>query len=293
MDKLTALHTAARRFCQDEFSKWLERYSALERAGRVEVRQAGRVGWDYTEEAYGIFPRYRLTQATLHEVERIVPDSAGSLEKLRALLLQAADAPRQRLMAELQNPRAVAVMVAEADDYRAYIESLSRPDLDRVEPLPYRRVLSLEEMKYLWERLKSRWGVGNGYWFPLKEADQPPNVIAFHEEFFRVMAGSRVLREALAKHRVERVFELHEFGPPDPDYEVELAIVEPDYGRSGEQYSTSEKMDWLVYASHESSITIAGNWLADYFKERWVDWSERTYGGPFSTPDLRGTWQTK
>jgi hypothetical protein len=46
-----------------------------------------------------------------------------------------------------------------------------------------------------------------------------------------------------------------------PEYEVELRICEPGYRDGGEQYSTSEHADWIVYASHESSITIGGEWL--------------------------------
>ena len=53
------------------------------------------------------------------------------------------------------------------------------------------------------------------------------------------------------------------------------------YGGSGEQYSTSEPSDWLVYASHESSITIAGDWLTAIFKEKWPEWMQHTYQGPF------------
>ena len=29
------------------------------------------------------------------------------------------------------------------------------------------------------------------------------------------------------------------------------------------------------------------------FREEWPDCDKRTYGGPFSTGDLRGTWDTK
>ena len=48
--------------------------------------------------------------------------------------------------------------------------------------------------------------------------------------------------------------------------------------------------DWLVYASHESSLTLAGS-IADFFRERWSDADSLGYGGPFHTDDLRGTWK--
>ncbi|HET9318710.1 MAG TPA: hypothetical protein VFO27_03005, partial [Bryobacteraceae bacterium] len=65
----------------------------------------------------------------------------------------------------------------------------------------------------------------------------------------------------------------------------------PGYLWGGEQYCTDKSVDWVVYASHESSITIAGEWLTRIFKEKWPEWSQKSYGGPYSTKDLRGTWK--
>lgn len=105
------------------------------------------------------------------------------------------------------------------------------------------------------------------------------------------MSGLELLHEALKARGILRAFELHEFGPDEPDCEIELSILKPAYLWGGEQYCTGEPLDWVVYASHESSITIAGEWLTGVFKEKWPDWAQRTYGGPYSTEDLRGTWK--
>jgi hypothetical protein len=88
------------------------------------------------------------------------------------------------------------------------------------------------------------------------------------------------------------VFQLCEL-ESDPEYEIEHSILEPRYANGGEQYSTSETTNWIVYASHESSITLGGDWLIDLLKKRWLDWNQRAYGGPYSTDDMRGTWKTK
>jgi hypothetical protein len=89
---------------------------------------------------------------------------------------------------------------------------------------------------------------------------------------------------------ISKLFLLHEFG--DPEYEIELGIYEPGYRDGGEQYSTSEENNWMVYASHESSITVCGPWLTEVFRKLHRERAERTYKGPYSTPDLRGTWET-
>jgi hypothetical protein len=107
------------------------------------------------------------------------------------------------------------------------------------------------------------------------------------------MGGAQLLREALGSRGISRVLQLHEFGPPEPEYEIELSILEPMYASGGEEYCVSKELDWVVYASHESSITIAGEWLIEAFKQKWPEWTHRTYGGPFATEDLKGTWKTK
>lgn len=287
-----ALHTAARKYCQEEFSRWSDSYAALEREKRGKIHSTGRSGWDYSEEAYKMFPRYRIAEAILDEIEKIIPSSVGSLEQLAELLIRAAQDPEKQLATQLRNPHALAALTAEANDYREYIGKLRTLDLNGVEPLPYHRVLNPEESKLLWERLARRWDLGGDFWFPLRQGDPPPNAIAFHEELFSVRHGAEMLREGLIKHAIDHVFQLYACRPPSYDYELELSIFEPACTNGDEQYFTSKDVDWLLYTSHESSITIAGDWLADYFKEKWPDWSERTYQGPFSTSDLRGTWET-
>lgn len=294
MDPVTALHTAARRYCQSSFSKWSEGYIALQTDGKAEIRDANQPGWNYSDASYRMFPRYRLAQAIQVEVERIIPTSVESLDEMGKLLLQATQVPEERLKSQLNNPIASNALLVEAKEYRTYIRQLTDSDLGAIEPLPYRRVLSTVESEHLWELLRTRWGVGDDhYWFPLREGDPPSNVVAFHEDFFSLRWGIETLKRALRDRGVDRVFQLQEFGPPDPDYEIDVSILEPIYADGGEQYFTPEAADWLVYASRESSITIAGDWLMECFTKTWPDWTARTYQGPYATVDLRGTWETK
>jgi hypothetical protein len=292
MDDKHALHTAARRYCQERFAQWMQSYRELQIKEKWQVKHLFKPGWDYSNEAYGTFPRYRLDEAIRIEVEKFRPDSNSTLDELRKHLLRACDVAEGRLQAKLQNPIAFGALREEADDYRAYIQVLDSGDLLNIEALPYRRVIDEDESKRLWNQLKDIWGIGGGCWFPLKEGPTPPNVIAFHLDYFEGMDGVSLLREALKAHGAVNIFQLQEFGPSEPEYEIELSIFEPIYGTGGEQYSTSEPTDWVVYVSHESSITFAGDWLIQIVKDNWPDWSHRTYQGPYSTGDLRGTWNS-
>ena len=293
MDDRTALHTAARRYCEDRYSDWAEAYSKLEGRKNARIEKKSELGWDYSEEAYSIFPRYRIDKGIRAEVERLVPQSSRNLEELRSHLIRACDIAEARLHAELDSTIARKALREECEDFKAYIRVLSKPDLANIAPLPFRRVLTEEESKKLWNRLKEAWAIGEGYWFPLRESPAPPNVLAFHVDYFEKMKGLELLNETFKRRSVSRVFELNELGLDEPDCEIELSIFRPGYLSGSEQYCTGEAVDWVVYASHESSITIAGEWLAEIFKEKWPDWAQRSYGGPFSTEDLRGTWRWK
>jgi len=290
MDDRTTLHTAARRYCEDRFSEWTQTYNELDAKGNVQIEDKFKPGWDYSEEAYGVFPRYRMDKAIRIEVERLAPESSNSLEELRSQLINASDIAESRLRTELKNEIARKALREEAENYKTYIRILSEGDLVGIAPLPFRRVLAEKESKELWDQLKMTWDIGQGYWFPLREGPIPPNVLAFHVDYFKAISGFALLHDALVQRGISRVFELHEFDPDEPDYEIELSIFEPAYRWGGEQYCTAVGVDWVVYASHESSITIGG-WLAEMLKEKWPECTARTYAGPYSTDDLRGTWK--
>jgi hypothetical protein len=280
MDEKTALHTAARRYCQARFSEWIQIYEDLQRKENWQVQRLFQPGWDYSDEAYRTFPRYRIAKNTQMEIERLIADSSASLIDMRASLIAAVDKAQAKLEIELTNRLARKALREEAEDFRIYLKTLTPTDLAEIEALPHSRVLNEAESKRLWEELKKLWGIGDGYWFPLKDGPIPPHIFAFHTDYFQKISGQALLREALERRGVSTVFLLHEFG--DPEYEIELGIFAPGYRDGGEQYS----------ASHESSITICGQWLTQLFRELHPECTERTYKGPYSTPDLRGTWET-
>jgi hypothetical protein len=290
MDDARALHTAARRYCQDRFAEWAGAYEDLQRKENWRVQKLFQPGWDFSDEACRTFPRYRVAKNTQIEIERLVASSDMSLAEMRKCLIAASDKAKTTLQTELTNKLARNAIREEAADFRVYVETLTPEDLVQVEALPYRRVLSKQESERLWRELRKVWGIGDGYWFPLKEGPAPSNILAFHTDYFESINGEALVHEALEQRGVSKLFLLHEFG--DPEYEIDLSIFVPGYRDGGEQYSTSTDTDWMVYASHESSITVCGEWMNQLLRKLHPECAERTYKGPYSTPDLRGTWET-
>jgi hypothetical protein len=245
-----------------------------------------RVKSEYTKTAYRLFPRYRLDEAIGVEVERLTGQEFRSLEEARELVLVAGGRAQSSLIREFQRSTdACAAINTELKAFERYVAGLEAPQLSCIEPLPYRRVLRVSEREQLSQKLRTRWGVA-GYWYPLSKCDRHTNVVAFHRELWEHRDGTSLLFQATRERDIEHCLLLLE-GPHD--YEIDRSLMDPIYGGS-ESFLTSD-FGWLVYSSHESSIAVAG-WLADFFRAQWPDWRSVTYGGPFHTTDMRGSWGT-
>lgn len=277
MTHAVALHTAARRYCSERGRRWKSRYS--EERGRREAEGRYPPGaYSYLPEDYAVFPRYNVLDAILWDVERLEPGDAHTAEELRDLLVLAGRTAESMFTRPPNEDAATRTMDEERDLFCTYVEGLSESELQRVEPLPYRRVLGVAESKRLWSALAERWGTQGDYWHPLISEELPPDVMAFQAEWFHKDVPDKSLRGILAGRGVDRFWELREGGSEDgePEYEMELSLLAAVYdGREG--YWTSGGMDWLIYASHESSITVAGEWLLDAVKAGWPEWREHVY----------------
>jgi hypothetical protein len=272
-----ALHTAARRFCANQHYHWSLEYKRLLGSGQ------DRVAGDYSNAAYGLFPRYRLDDAMQIEVERLTGLEFPSLEEARNLILEAGDRATSSLLQKFNRSNEACVALKdELKAFELYIAGLDAIQLGHIEPLPYRRVLARSESERLWQQLRASWGV-TGSWYPISECAQHTNVIAFHEELWERRNGTSLLFQATQERVIDRCFLLSE---GTQHYEIDCSLIDPIY-RGEESFLTSD-FEWLVYSSHESSIAVAG-WLADFYRARWPDWKSVACRGPFHTSDLRGS----
>ena len=61
----------------------------------------------------------------------------------------------------------------------------------------------------------------------------------------------------------------------DPEYEMDPRLC--SFWGGTEMYWSSRKLDWLIYLSHEESMTFAGDWLAQAIKQALPNWRQRLY----------------
>ena len=75
MDEKTALHTAARRYCQARFSEWVQVYEELQLKENWRVEKLFQPGWTYSDEAYKTFPSTKSILAFLSLVIEMVANN--------------------------------------------------------------------------------------------------------------------------------------------------------------------------------------------------------------------------
>jgi hypothetical protein len=264
-----ALHTTARRYCRERYALWAERYAEIVRRGRDRERD------DYTPEALATFPRYNVLNAIRVELERINPTELVDLEAARVRVLRAGEMANDDFTRKPIGEIDRRALAEERAAFCGYVCGLSPADLGAIEPLPFRRVLAADESDAVWAGLRDRWQIPAGYWYPLAGC-APPRVVAFDANAFSEGAPQGRLRGILERGGVERVWELREHGP---EYEQDVSLFDPHYN-GAEGYWSSGDLDWIVYASHESSVTVGG-WLLDEVQALWPAWRAHLWRGAF------------
>jgi len=180
----------------------------------------------------------------------------------------------QSILTENNDDTCQKTMDEERQAFYDFIEKKCMEVSQNVRPISYRRTLSSQESKMLWSELKKKWSIDN-YWYPLTN-NKLNDTEAFMDDYFDSEVGVNHLIKILKKQNVQRVFELRE-GSVFPEYEIDLENFNPAYNINGEGFWFSSDLDWVIYVSHENSITIAGTWLLAEIKKVWLNWEERIW----------------
>jgi hypothetical protein len=260
-DLCMRLHTAARRYCDEQYDHWADEYWSLGDFG----------GWDpasreYTEKGLATFPRYQVIDTIRVELMRHTGRNFASLDEARELFVNASGAWSK--FTETDEAIFRKAMDEEREKFAEFVSRFPTDALYDVDLLPFKRTLTEDESKGLRARLLQIWSVPeNGHWYPLSDTDCP-DVMAFEREPFAKGMPNHALAGSLERHDVSRIYELWE---SSADFEVDVNLIEPGSAGFDELIACSGDMDWIIYVSHESTITIGG-WLLADVKRQWPGW---------------------
>jgi hypothetical protein len=243
-----ALHSFARQYCIARFQYWSSLYAAMVRDGR------NRVGSDYTDEAYGVFPKYNVLSAILHDIETLDFDALPDVNELKELLILCARTASSDFTVPIKNSIHQNAISDERENVAGAIEQVSEAALLTQSPMFYRRVLSSDEVAILRSKIEKKWGAGAYYWYPLSEKTHP-SLVAFNLLDLDEKKLQMRIQEFFAENSIKRIFELREGGRET--YEVDAGAYELFY--SGlEGYWLTNDNDWIIYCSHEQTMTFGG-----------------------------------
>lgn len=248
----------------EKYDLWTSEYGKLGNGGRI--------GSKYSDEAYNIFPRYNILRAILNEVEKFTPADFSSIEQAKELLILSGQIADDIFTEKISSKIEGNAISEERDKFCSYIKYLTNEDLLRNTKLFYRRVLKDNEYKLLWSKFAAKWEIKGQYYYPLIEF-KSTELLALSLDRFITDFGFEKLKQIFISKNFDKIFEFREYGA---SYEIELSIFEADY-TGAEGYWTSEKMDWLIYTSHENSITFGGEWLIEEIKSNWNGWEKYLY----------------
>lgn len=144
-------------------------------------------------------------------------------------------------------------------DFVEFVNKLNVNELTELLPISFERRLKNEESKSLEKSLKltfdfGSWKDENYYWEPLTETENKFPTIYFKDELFKSTEVHQIV-EILKSISGDRIFLLTE---ENIDYEVETSSFNIDWIESAYcDFNTN----WLIYISHEGTITFSGDEL--------------------------------
>lgn len=154
-----------------------------------------------------------------------------------------------------------------------FVSALNVNEISDIINIPFERRLNEIEYFTIMKDLKNKfdfgtWKDNNYYWYywePLTESQNQKPLIFFEIELFNEYE-KKVLTEILIQISGDRILFLREFDYMY-NYEIETSLF--DIKRNGGEFAYCDtKTEWLIYISHEGTITFSGEKLTTAIKEK-------------------------
>lgn len=255
MTTTEALITAARRYCMENYSYWVNRY-AKERSG------SDYPVYSYSDGDYNLFPRYNVLDTILAEVEMLVGNQETDLSACRQQLARIGLTAQSALTTGKNNPIEESAIQQEREKFEQYVTTVTLGELGLIDPLPHRRRLNATEKEVALSQLLNQWNYGGDYWDPI--TPECPTETLFLASAHLTDADRHFIKDLVARDN-KYLLEVTEEGAY-----TEISPEEVNLN-SHETFYCPEDYSWCIYLSHESTITFAGTELLSIIREYFVD----------------------
>lgn len=272
MTDIEKLITSARHYCIDNYRFWVEKYSK-ETSGHNNP---------YSDNDYNLFPRYNVICAILQGVETLVGQNFTSFETCKQELVKMGEnshsiftidsnkdlhllgeSGQYKSVVGRNNPIESNAMNEERKKFVEFVSSTTIENISEVEPLPYRHRLTDTEMLSVRKQLLKHWNFDGNYWNPID--DKSPKETVFLMEDNLTDEDRKKIVDYLISNSNERLYVVTE---DRIDYEIEFDSFEIDLY---ETIVTDKTFEWVIYGSHEETITFGGIALINFIKSLFAD----------------------
>jgi hypothetical protein len=140
--------------------------------------------------------------------------------------------------------------------------------------------LSETERDSLLQKVRDEWAWSDYYWHPLHPTTRK-DVIAFDMDLLERELSESVLRSLLRSLGIETVLWHREHDPSEETTIDELPCI---YGY-GEAFIVDKTMTWIIYLSHENTVTFGGSQLVTAIKRAAPSWKALQGEGGWGSDD--------
>lgn len=254
MTDIEKLITLARHYCIDNDKFWSEKYS----------KEASGHNNPYSDNDYNLFPRYNVLRAILQEIETLVGQNLTSFETCKQELVKIGENSHSIFTRGWRNnPIESNAMNEERKKFIEFVSSITIGSISEIEPLPYRHRLTDKEALSVRKQLLKHWNFNGDYWNPL-DKKSPKETVFLMKDNLTNDDYNKII-DYLISNSNNRIYEIAE---DRIDYEIEFDSLDIDLY---ETIITDKTFEWVIYGSHEGTITFGGIVLINFIKSLFAD----------------------
>ena len=247
MTNIEALITISRRYCMDNYDFWENKYT-IEGTKKVFPN-------DFPDKDYNMFSRSNILSLFLEEIEKIIDKKFISIIECAEELKIIGEYSINKFIENLESETGTKAIFDERTKFIHFINNIAENDLINVLPLPYNKRLKTKETDFVYKQLNKYWNYNGGYWNPLKEKYTLETIFVM-EEYLSEKDKENII-DYLKKEN--KLF----YTVDELDYNCE---TEDMYFGGSERVYTSKEFDWIIYFSHERTVTFGGQNLINFVR---------------------------
>lgn len=251
MTETEAILTAAKRYCIDNFNYWSKQYS--------DKKTGSDYPNSYSDNDYDLFPRYNVSTAILQELQFYTGDDFADIAECRQMIKVLGQESQSLFTKGEKNKIEANAIQEERDKFNKFIDNVDADFLLTVDPMLYRRRLKKNEQSIIDKELKDNWGV-DCYWYPLIDLKIDKKAIFINKEHLTTN-DYLAISDFINLENSSRIYEISE---DQIDYEIEKMELDSD---CYETIYCDKNFTWIIYGSHEGTLSFGGKKVLDFVFE--------------------------